>query len=343
MRISQFGASVALFSATVLSLAACDLPGAMGETNSLIIIVADSLWQEVGEETLAVLEPTIFTTRPEKQYEVTSIDPSHRAYTELRLIRNVLVFGTEHDSLMIEVADKAGYDLADLEPGRVFQVQNVWSRGQTVTATLLRRGNEVDSWVDALPSVLNAVDASYRAFTLRRMFATGADTALAADLGRRFGFSIQVPRVYDRVVRDLGGGDSLVIVRNDNPDPSHLIRSVLIAWRPTVDSLTKDLAFEWRSEIDETQYNVAQRIDDTNSTVTSFVLEGRRALEVTGVWQDERGNFPAAGPFMTWLIDCPTRTYFIDAWLYAPNDPKYQYILQLQQILGSFRCVQTGE
>ena len=103
-----------------------------------------------------------------------------------------------------------------------------------------------------------------------------------------------------------------------------------------------DLALEWRSEIDETQYNVAQRIDDSNSNVISFRLEGRDALEVTGVWQDERGGFPAAGPFIVWLIDCPGRTYFIDAWLYAPEQPKYEYILQLQEILGSFRCASSG-
>ena len=75
----------------------------------------------------------------------------------------------------------------------------------------------------------------------------------------------------------------------------------------------------------------------------AFQVEGRKALEVTGIWQDESGGFPAAGPFSVWLIDCPTRTYFIDAWLYAPNKPKYEYILQLQEILGSFRCVLTGE
>ncbi len=70
----------------------------------------------------------------------------------------------------------------------------------------------------------------------------------------------------------------------------------------------------------------------------SFQWDGNPALEVTGVWKDETGGFPAAGPFIVWLVDCPTRTYFIDAWLYAPDQPKYQFILQLQEILGSFRC-----
>ena len=243
----------------------------------------------------------------------------------------------------MEAAAAADQDLAALEPGRVFQARDVWARGQTVTATLLRRGRETESWIDALPSVLNAVDMTYREHVLQRMFATSTDTALATDLGRRFGFSLYVPQVYDWVVRDLGGGDSLVIVRNDNPDPSELIRSVLVAWRPGVDSLTRELALEWRAEIDATHYNVPQRIDDTNSSVVSFQWQGYPALEVTGVWQDEAGGFPAAGPFIVWLVDCPARTYFVDAWLYSPNRPKYEYMLQLQEILGSFRCTMAGE
>jgi len=152
----------------------------------------------------------------------------------------------------------------------------------------------------------------------------------------------KISEVYDRIARDLGGGDSLVILRNDNPDPSQLIRSVLIASRTGVDSLTRELALEWRAEIDAAHYNVPQRIDDSNSSVVSFMWEGRPALEVTGVWQDESGGFPAAGPFIVWLVDCPARTYFVDAWLYSPNRPKYEYMLQLQEILGSFRCVEAA-
>ncbi|WP_419162359.1 DUF4837 family protein [Candidatus Palauibacter sp.] len=343
MRIRPFGACAALLSATLLGVSGCRQQTALGEANSLIIIVPDSVWNQVEEETRAVLEPTIFTSRDEKQYEVSAVDPGHQRVADLMLFRNVLVFGTDDDPLLIEAAAAADQDLAALEPGRVFQARDVWARGQTVTATLLRRGRETESWIDALPSVLNAVDMTYREHVLQRMFATSTDTALATDLGRRFGFSLYVPQVYDWVVRDLGGGDSLVIVRNDNPDPSELIRSVLVAWRPGVDSLTRELALEWRAEIDATHYNVPQRIDDTNSSVVSFQWQGYPALEVTGVWQDEAGGFPAAGPFIVWLVDCPARTYFVDAWLYSPNRPKYEYVLQLQEILGSFRCIMTGE
>ena len=339
MRIRPVGIPLVILCAALLALSGCGRQTAMGEANSLIILASEELWTQVEEETRAVLEPTIFTTRDEKQYEVSSADPDHPNIADLKLFRNVIVFGTEDDPLLIEAADAADQDLAALEPGRVFQARDVWALTQTVTAVLLRSGREAESWIAALPSVLNAVDTSYREYVFRRMYATPADTALAAELGRRFGFYLEVPQVYDRIARDLGGGDSLVILRNDNPDPSELIRSILVHWRPDVDSLTSELALEWRAEIDGTHYNVPQRIDETRSSVVSFLWEGRPALEVTGIWQDEAGNFPAAGPFIVWLVDCPERTYFVDAWLYSPNRAKYEYMLQLQEILGSFRCV----
>jgi hypothetical protein len=254
----------------------------------------------------------------------------------------VIVPGTIDNPTLQEVAAAGGVELRPTEVGRVFQVQDIWARGQTVTGVLLRQGQEADSWTQALPSVLNAVDGSYRAWVYRRMFATPPDTALADDLAARFGFRIFVPGVYDRVARGTEAGDSLVILRNDNPDPAELIRSVLVMSRPRADSLTSELILDWRASIDGVQYNVAQAIDTTNSMVTEFQLDGRPALEVTGVWRDEVGNLPAAGPFIDWAVDCGDRTYFIDAWLYAPNEPKYEYILQLQEILGSFRCAETS-
>ena len=342
MNQNTLGALGALVPIVVVGLAGCSQPTAMGEASSLIVIAPDSLWADVEQTTYDVLEPTIFTTRDEKQYLVQAVDPGHNAYDDLRLFKNVLVFGDDRNPIMMEVAEAGGVDLSGFQPGRVFQVEDVWARGQVVTATVLRRGAEAESWVDALPSVLNAIDERFRRYVLQRMFATPPDTALAADLERRFGFSIIVPQVYDRIARQAADGDSLVILRNDNPDPSQLIRSVLVDWRPSVDSLSVDMALEWRAAIDSIQYNVPQAIDDSRSTVTRFQIDGRRALEVTGVWQDEKGDFPAAGPFIAWLVQCPDDTYFIDAWLYAPNEPKYEYMLQLQEILGSFRCGAGG-
>ena len=68
-----------------------------------------------------------------------------------------------------------------------------------------------------------------------------------------------------------------------------------------------------------------------------FDQNGSEALEVTGTWEDET-EFPAGGPFISWLVQCPKRTYFLDAWLYAPRKSKYMYVLQMREMLSSFSC-----
>ncbi|MFQ5691216.1 MAG: DUF4837 family protein [Gemmatimonadota bacterium] len=314
-------------------LAACGKPQAWGEQSSLIVLAPDSLWERVADSTYAVLEPTIFTTREEKKFQVTQADPGSPQFRDLRVFHRVLVFGTPDDPLIRKAARAAGR-IGSLEVPSVFQANDVWASGQVVTAVVLEPGNEVESWFRQLRAVLAMVESSFRDWVRNKMFITGPDTALARQLEEKFGFTITVPRVYDRVVR----GDSVVILRNDNPDPSQLIRSLLITWSAPLDSLSPEEAYAWRESIDGVQYNVPQGIDTIRGAVTHFLVGGREALEVTGIWHDEKGDFPAAGPFITWLVQCPGRTLYLDAWLYAPDKPKYEYMLQLQQILGSFSC-----
>jgi hypothetical protein len=320
----------------VLVLSACGQPQAMGQPNSLIVVAADSLWAEVEDSTYAVLEPTIFTTREENRFNVTQVDPSAGEFLDLRNIRQLLVFGTADDPRIRQVAAAADR-VGTLEVPSVFQASEVWARGQVVTAILLEEGREVETWLGQLPAVLGMVDSDYRAFVRAKMFVTPPDTALATDLAERFGFSLLVPEVYDHVVRE-GPLETVAILRNDNPDPSQLIRSILVTWRDGVDSLTAETALAWRADVDGIHYNVPQRINAERSTVTGFAHGGAPALEVTGVWEDEEGNYPAAGPFIVWLVRCGDRTFLLDAWLYAPGRDKYEYILQLQEILGSFAC-----
>lgn len=324
-----------------LALTGCGQPQAYGDANSLIVIATNDFWAAVEDSTYAILEPTIFTTRDEKMFYVQQIDPGSSAFTDLRNFRQVIVSGTEDDSLIMKVTAQANRaEESNLnQQVTVFQAEDVWSRGQTVTAVLLEPDDPEGSWLAQLPLVLAMVDSDYQQWTRVRMFVSSPDTALARELGDRFGFSMLVPQVYDNVVRPgLGDGDSIVVLRNDNPDPSVLIRSILVNWSDPADSLTAEAAIEWRAAIDSVHYNVAQAIDISRSSVTEFLLGDQLALEVTGIWSDEEGDFPAGGPFIVWMVQCPGRTYYIDAYLYAPNEDKYEYMLQLQEILNSFSC-----
>jgi hypothetical protein len=205
-----------------------------------------------------------------------------------------------------------------------------------VTVVVAEAGQEAETWLRILPELIEVIDERYRAWALERMFVSGVDSLVADSLAARFGFRVQIPKVYRFVIRE-GPRDTVVILRNDNPDPSELIRSLLITWRPRLAELDADVALDWRAAIDSVHYNVPQRIEPSEKEARAFRISGQEALEVTGTWVDE-GTFPAAGPFIVWLVQCPDRTVFIDAWLYAPRKPKYEYMIQLEQILGSVTC-----
>lgn len=328
-------ASLVLLLAGLL-LAACGKQSAFGEANSLIVVAeSDSLWQQVQDTTYAALEPRFFSVRDEKKYYVEPVDTaSTDDFQKLRIFKQVLIFGTPDNRFVQQVADEADLEGA-LEPGRIFGARNVWARNQVVTAIVLDPDDRAGSWQAALPELIERTDRVYRRFVRDRMYTSGSDTVARDSLAERFDFHMEFPEVYDVQV---AGEDGPVVVRNDNPSPADLIRSVTVDWREPLDSLTAEAAYEWRAGVDSVLYNVPQAIDTTYAESRRFTQEGRPALEVTGTWSDEAGSVPAAGPFVVWLVDCPERTHFLDGWVYAPGENKYQYVLQIREIMGSFRC-----
>ena len=318
----------------VAGLAACGQPSAMGEANSLIVVADDALWEQVESQTYEALERTVYTTRDEKIFNVTQTSPDSPEINELLLWRQVLVFGTPEDPRVRMIAGRV--DRASVEPGEVVQASNVWARGQLATAVVLEPGREAESWREHLPGLSRHLEEQFRDYVLSRMFVSGVDTATGDFLRQQFGFTLEVPRVYQRVDR----GEGVVLIRNDNPDPSELIRSILIQRGEAVDSMTPSMVYVWRAAIDDTHYNVPQDFDVLLGTGRSFDLNGSEAVEGRGTWKD-RAAYPAAGPFIARAVRCGEGVIYLDAWLYSPNPrrSKYEYMMQLEEILNSFSCV----
>jgi hypothetical protein len=315
-------------------LASCGRPAAMGEADSLIVVADAALWSEVEQETYDAIETTLFTIRDEKKFYITHVAPDSNELEQLLLWKQVVVFGVPGDPLIEQVAEAAGRE--SLNPPEIFQTPNVWAGGQAVTAVVLEPGNEAASWRASLPELHELLDREYRLWALSRMWVSGEDTVLARQLEERLGVTLRVPAVYGYQFRD----DDLVVIRNDNPDPSDLIRSLLVQRRPRIDSLDAETILEWRTGIDSVQYSVPQSFEAAPGPGRTIEVGGARGLEVRGAWRDE-GEYPAGGPFFARALNCPDATYFIDAWLYSPNPrrSKWQYIMQMEEILGSFSCL----
>lgn len=319
-----------------LAATACDRQGAFGDATSIVVGMDPALWDEVQDDVYSVLEPTIQTVRDERTFTVTFQDPTHELWGRLRQFKQLLLVGTGDEPWMADVMARVDEDDITSAP-LILQVGSVWARAQQVTVILLPESGQGEALRTQLDPLHQLYDAQYRQLALARMFISGRDSALADTLRRRAGFSLLVPDVYRWTQ-----ADSVYLFRNDNPDPAELIRQVAVTWRtPIPQELDGEELLTWRAELAEAHYSEPQIVDLSDVQAGPFRYESLSAYQVQAVWQNPpEANWPAAGPFVLWAVACPSqdRLYLLDAWLYAPGKEKYQYMIQLETILGSFRC-----
>ncbi len=317
------------------ALTGCGRPQAMGDPNAIIVGVPDEVWPELQQEVESVLEPRFFTVRDERIFRVTQVDPTTQTWGDMRRFRQILLIGEPGDPWVAEALERVQGPVPAAPA--VVRAQNVWAQGQQVTVALSPPGAGPEAARPLLPALGDTLLRQFQELARARMFATGADSTLADSLRRHVGFSLLLPNVYR-------GGEvepNVFVYRNDQPDPSRLIRSVMVTWRPAGEvPLTQTAALQWRDELASRVYDPPQ-VTGTDRIETQEVrLAGLGGIEVQGVWSNPPGGWPAAGPFMTRLVNCPEqqRTYQLDGWLYAPGIDKYEYMVQINTILNSFTC-----
>lgn len=331
--------SSALLAASLLVAAAgCDQPRAHGDANAIIVGASPELWADVEDVILEALEPTILTARHERPFRVTHQDPTEGEFWgNLRRFRQVVVIGDRGDFWVSEALD-AHREGEAADPPEILQVRNLWARGQSVTVLLLPETGQREAATALVQPLAGLLDDQFRDWVRGRMFVSGRDTGLADSLSANVGFSVVLPNVYRYAVRD-----SVFRFRNDNPSPTELIREVAVTWKSPLpdENPTQAELEEWRDEF-TAEYYVDPQLVDT-SVVSAFQeieVNGTSGLEFQAAWVNPPDYWIAGGPFITRALRCPDqdRLYLVDAWLYAPGRDKYEYMIQLETILDSFRC-----
>ena len=316
-------------------LTACgESPRAWGEVNSIIVGATAEQWAAVGTMVESALETRFLTVRPEKTFRVTHHVPEGREWGLLQRFRQLLLVGTPESPWMAEalaLTDREGFN-----PPEMLQVGDVWARGQNVTILLLP-SEGADGAEELMEPLHELLDNQYRQWVHSQQFQSGPDSVLADTLWNEVGFSLLLPEVYQR--RTV---DSVYIFRNDNPTPTELIRQIAVTWRtPIPEEVGQEEALAWRTALTN-QYYIYPQIVDTDLAQTRRLQMGDLILEeFRATWANPpEDQFPAGGPLIVWSLPCPAqdRHYLIDAWLYAPGRDKYRYVLQLENILSSFRC-----
>ena len=310
---------------------------AMGEVNSIIVVAEDSLWAEVGDTVLTSLQPRIFAVRDEPTFQLTHTSPYSEHWGDLRRFRQILTIGPPDAPRVRPALEEAD---TVVTPPALVEVNRVWARNQRVTALVVAEDGSLP-WIRSMTdSLAGLLQSRYRTWAQNRMYVSGHDTALADTLRRDGGFEVDVPVVY----RWRRANDSTFLFLNDNPDASELVRWLTVTWRELPESApTTESALAWRDSVASSLYDWGQRTDRDRLQTNRVTGPGPTGIEVRGVWTGV-DDFPQAGPFIARAVDCPAldRRYLLDAWVYAPAKDKYQYMIQLETLLDSFRCGPSG-
>lgn len=322
----------ALAATLLAALPACEShPQAWGEANAIIVVATDSLWQQVGDSVMLALEPTIQTVRDERAFEVTHVSPYDSNFVNLRKFKQVLALGVPGDPWVKPAAE------AGRAAPYAHDVEDVWANEQRVTAIVVRPEHPAQDVYAHLPEVGTRLDSLYRIWAVRRMYLSEADTALRSRLAREAGFTLFLPSVYQEERLD-----SVWVFRNwAEVRGNEVRRTITVASRPGVDTTTSsEAALAWRAAV-IAGYQTAQVPDPATLHRRQVTIGDTRAFEVQGTWSTLFDGLPTAGAFLTRLVPCPAenRTYLVDGWLYAPGRAtKYEYMVQLQTLLNTFRC-----
>jgi len=327
-----------LISSCCLSAAACDKGLAYGDPNAVIVVTPEDWVAPLQDSVNAVLSPDVFTLRPERTFRITFQAPVGIEWQRLQKFKEEILIGSPDDPWVAPALAVLDDTVSYQVPGLV-EAEDVWARDQHVIVLLVDGNQDVPSQVFPMLDQVHAIlNQRFKQGVVERMFVSGVKHDLADSLSGAAGFSLLLPEVYR-----FSAQDSVYIFRNDNPDPSELIRQFAVTWRTPIpaEPLAVDSLMTWKEAMADEYYAYPQAVEPETLRTRTLRMGTMSITEVRGAWSNPpESEWPAAGPFIFWSVACPeqNRLYALDAWAYAPGKDKWEYTLQLETILESFRC-----
>jgi hypothetical protein len=307
---------------------------AMGDEDQLIVVMADSVWAGIGDSVYAAVAPRIFAVRDERPFEITQVSPATELWLELQRFKQVIAVGVAGDFWIDQVLRD---DPAPTSLPAIVEADNVWARGQSVAAVVLPIEDPLAALGSTLPALGVLLDDRYRRLVRNRMFLSDVNTALRDSLAAEAGFALTLPNIY----RPAPPMERLRAFHNRNQVGGDLFRTIVVSWvdgQITGGDAMRVLA--WRDSILPMVYDEPQVTGTDRIQVREMEGHAPGSIEVQGVWAGADTTFPTGGPFVDRIVVCPDqdRTYFLEAWMYGPSRPKYQYLIQFETLLDSFHC-----
>lgn len=315
------------------ALAACDGPAVEGDRHALIAVASADRWSEMEDDVRAAVERQVSGVTDERVFTVVHQEPYGEGWETRSLAPLLLVIGTTEDPWVQEALDAMESPRGD--PG-LQRAVGVWAEGQVANILILPASGEDEEMDEHLAALYAQLHADFRAMVRAAMYAEGANSELADTLWENEGFGILVPDTYA-----YSRSDSTFLFWPEQGADPEVERQIAITWmNPAPSSLELEEVLDWRERTAREHYGTPQEVIG-RVTAERIAFAGYIALEVRGQWsrRAESGE-TQQGSLLTRVAVCEgqDKAYLLDSWIHTPEAETYEYVVQLETILDTFRC-----
>jgi len=292
----------------------------------------------------AVFEREVFTPQPESLLRVRWVPPEK--WGTFRRYHSFLVIGSLAGSSNMQGLFRNMLSPADLrrveqDSSFLFKKENPWAFDQLLivavakdTATLNRRLATLSRRLQEHANLLYAMMLGHvRQVMSKQMFGEHEQKALSEELLKKYGWTVRIQHDYYPLEKP---GDRIVWLRRIPPE-----RWFLVHWEESDDPsrLTPEWCLAKRKWFGENFYT-GERIVDGYTKWQWVDFDGRRAIEMWGLWEDTVKV--VGGPFHLYGFydEGTARLYVIDMACFAPGQRKMPFMRQMDVMARTFRSRQ---
>jgi hypothetical protein len=155
---------------------------------------------------------------------------------------------------------------------------------------------------------------------------------MSSYVSSKYGWTVRIPKGF-RVAEDEKGR----LVKFVAHEPTRLL---FVHWRPSDgEALNAERCLRLRSRL-VWEYYDEDVIEESMTSASDAVFQGREAVRIDGVWQNEKHVI--GGPFFTLCFDEGDRFYMIDCVVFAPGMDKAGFLKQLEALALTFKDERTA-
>jgi hypothetical protein len=330
-----FAVPAILLTALLLSVCGCSqkkLP-ALGPSNLLTIVT-----------NLSPLDPAIQAVEAAFTKPVTSVEEESRysfevhglgALARQRDARNLVLVAdlSKRDAVSGKVREVlGGKRFAELLGRAGWAVlPNVEALGQTMVVVAGRDTTAILGLLAADAGRLYArADSMVTQRTGDIVYMNGDERAMGVYLDSRYGWTVRIPKGF-KMAEDRKNR-VLKLVSTDTQQPARLF---LAYWAPSKSvGPDPEYCLKLRARLAWLYYD-EDRVDPASTTVSEVTFQGRKAVRIEGLWQNEKHLI--GGPFFTLCFVDKGRLYLLDGVVFAPGMDKSPWLRQLEAVMLTFK------